>query len=156
MSLVGLKWRIWDEGTPFSTWAPKISACPQPWGQGPSDADASEYSMPYLPATSNCRQLFCTDVVIWSYTTFLYRSAYCSCAFRLYGLVGTGSGAATILWQGEVRYGSIGGLEYEVPPAASPGCIVCVSTWLFARRPCNVFVVWYEEVPWQWKHTHIT
>ena len=38
----------------------------------------------------------------------------------------------------------------------SPGCIVCVSTWLFARRPCNVFVVWYEEVLWQWKHTHIT
>ena len=25
--------------------------------------------MPYLPASSNCRQLFCTDVVIWSYTT---------------------------------------------------------------------------------------
>jgi len=25
--------------------------------------------MPYLPATSNCRQLFCTEVVIWSYTT---------------------------------------------------------------------------------------
>jgi len=25
--------------------------------------------MPYLPATNNCRQLFCTDVVIWSYTT---------------------------------------------------------------------------------------
>ena len=25
--------------------------------------------------------------------------------------------------RGEVRYGSIGGLEYEVP---SPGCIVCV------------------------------
>jgi len=40
---------------------------------------------------------------------------------------------------GEVRYGSIGGLEYEVPQ--SRRCIVCVSTWLFARRPCNVFVV---------------
>jgi len=24
--------------------------------------------MPYLPAASNCRQLTCTDVVIWSYT----------------------------------------------------------------------------------------
>ena len=32
----------------------------QPRGQGPPDADASEYSIPYLPATSNCRQLFCT------------------------------------------------------------------------------------------------
>jgi len=48
--------------------------------------------------------------------------------------------------RGEVRYGSIGGLEYEVP---HPGCIVCVSTWLYARRPCDVFVVRYEEVPWQ-------
>ena len=37
-----------------------------------------------------------------------------------------------------MRYGSIGGLEYEVPQS---DCIVCVSTWLFARRPCNVFVV---------------
>ena len=35
---------------------------------GPSGADASEYLMPYLPAISNCRQ-FCTDVVIWSYST---------------------------------------------------------------------------------------
>jgi len=26
-----------------------FSVGPQPWGQGPSDADASEYSMPYLP-----------------------------------------------------------------------------------------------------------
>ena len=53
---------------------------------------------------------------------------------------------------GEVRYGSIGSLEYEVPQSRL--YIVCVSTWLFARRLCNVFVVWYEEVPWQWKHTH--
>ena len=41
--------------------------------------------------------------------------------------------------RGEVRYGSIGGLEYTKSP--SPDCIVCVSTWLFARRPCNAFVV---------------
>jgi len=41
-----------------------FSVGPQPRGQGPSDADASEYSMPYLPATSNCYQLFCTDVVV--------------------------------------------------------------------------------------------
>jgi len=34
----------------------------------PSGADVSEYLMPYLPAISNCRQ-FCTDVVIWSYST---------------------------------------------------------------------------------------
>ena len=54
---------MWGEGTPFSACAP------QPWGHGPSDVDASEYSMPYLLATSDCRQLFCTDVVIWSYTT---------------------------------------------------------------------------------------
>ena len=40
---------------------------------------------------------------------------------------------------GGVRYGSIGGLVSTKSP--SPGCIVCVSTWLFARRPCNVFVV---------------
>jgi len=25
--------------------------------------------MPYLPAASNCRQLACTDVVVWSHTT---------------------------------------------------------------------------------------
>ena len=66
-----------------------FSVGPQPWRQGRSDADASKHSMPYLsfffsictcvllmirsrrcePATSNCRQLFCTDFVIWSYTT---------------------------------------------------------------------------------------
>ena len=51
-----LKWKIWGEGTPFSACAP------QPWGHGPSDVDAGEYSMPYLLATSDCRQLFCTDV----------------------------------------------------------------------------------------------
>jgi len=41
-----LKWKIWGEGTPIfsvAAWAP------QPWGQGPSDADVSEYSTPYLP-----------------------------------------------------------------------------------------------------------
>ena len=43
-----------------------FSVGPQPQRYGPSDGDASEYSM---PATSNCRQLFRTDVVIWSYTT---------------------------------------------------------------------------------------
>ena len=41
----------------------------QPWWQGQSDADASEYSMTYFTATSDCRQLLCTDVVIWSDTT---------------------------------------------------------------------------------------
>jgi len=51
-------------------WGKSIfSVVPQPWRQGPSDADASEYSMPYLPVTSNCRQLFYRDVVTRSYTT---------------------------------------------------------------------------------------
>ena len=34
---------------------------------------------------------------------------------RATGPTGRFSGAARILWQGGVRYGSIGGLEYEVP-----------------------------------------
>jgi len=59
-SIQWLRWKICGEGTPFLAWAPS---------QGPSDADASEHPMPYLPATSNCRQLFCADVVIWSFTT---------------------------------------------------------------------------------------
>ena len=52
----------------FSVWAPKFQLGPPAMSAGPSHADASEYSIRYLPATSNCRQLFCTDVVIWSYT----------------------------------------------------------------------------------------
>jgi len=44
---------------------------PQPRGQGPSNADASEYSMPYLPATSSCRQYFSQMyLVVGLYTTF--------------------------------------------------------------------------------------
>jgi len=46
-----------------------FSMDPQPRGRGPPDTNASEYSTPYLPATSNCRQLFCTRVVVRSYTT---------------------------------------------------------------------------------------
>ena len=76
------KWKIWLEGTQFSEWPLNFSVGPQPCGQGPSDADASEYLMPYLPsffsqsvlvlsATGNCHRLFCTDVVIWSYITVL-------------------------------------------------------------------------------------
>jgi len=65
-----------------------IFSVPRPRRRGPSDADASEYSMPHLPvffsictcvilmirsrccepATNNYRHLFYTDVVIWSYT----------------------------------------------------------------------------------------
>jgi len=41
-----------------------FSVGPKPRRQGPSDANASEYSMPYLPETSICHQLFCTDVII--------------------------------------------------------------------------------------------
>ena len=65
-----------------------IFSVPRPRQRGPSDADASEYSMPHLPVffsictcvllmirsrrcepvASNYRHLFYTDVVIWSYT----------------------------------------------------------------------------------------
>jgi len=57
-----LKWNTWSEGNPLSAWAPS------------HEGRAHQMLMLvnircHLPATSNCRQLFCTDVVIWSYTT---------------------------------------------------------------------------------------
>ena len=58
-----LKQKIWGEGTPFSVWAHKFHL-PQPWGQGPSDAYTSEYSMPNLPFFfSNC---ICVLLMPWS------------------------------------------------------------------------------------------
>ena len=44
-----LKWKIWGEGLRFQREPINFSVGPQPWRQDPSDADASDYSMPYSP-----------------------------------------------------------------------------------------------------------
>ena len=66
----------------------------------------------------------------------------------------TVSGAARILWQGGSEVWVYSGSRVRSPPV--PVVLSVYQRGFFARRPCNVFVVWYEEVPWQWKHTHIT
>jgi len=66
----------------------------------------------------------------------------------------TVSGAARILWQGGSEVWVYSGSRVRSPPV--PVVLSVYQRGFFARRPCNVLVVWYEEVPWQWKHTHIT
>ena len=73
-----LKWKIRGDGTPFSAWAPKFQRG-QLWGHGSSYADASEYSMLYLPFFSQSVLLF--DKVASVY--FIWR-------IYLYFIIGNG------------------------------------------------------------------
>ena len=55
--------------------------------------------------------------------------------------------------RGEVRYGSIGGLKYEVPQSRL--YCLCINVALCSTAlQCICRVIRRSSIPWQWKHTH--